>query len=77
MDNQLLSDTGFDYDINDFYVKPIVLRDGRDSVLWVHEPTGHGILDQQDWENIDEDYFEKASFGTHVFFRFFKRSRRS
>ena len=59
MDSKLLSDTGLDYDINDFYVKPIVLRDGRDSVLWVHEPTGHGILDQQDWENIDEDYYEK------------------
>ena len=59
MDNQLLLDTGLEYDINDFSKKSIVLRDGRESVLWVHEPTGHGILDRKYWENIDEDYYEK------------------
>ena len=60
MDSQLLLDTGLDYDINDFSEKPIVLRDGRDSLLWVHEPTGHGILDQKDWENIGKDYYKKG-----------------
>ena len=59
MDNQLLLDTGLEYDINDFSKKSIVLRDGRESVLWVHEPTGHGILDRKYWENIDEDYYKE------------------
>ena len=59
MDNQLLLDTGLEYDINDFSKKSIVLRDGRESVLWVHEPTVHGILDRKYWENIDEDYYKE------------------
>ena len=59
MDNQLLLDTGLEYDINDFSKKSIVLRDGRESVLWVHEPTGHGILDRKYWEKIDEDYYKE------------------
>ena len=59
MDNQLLLDTGLEYDINDFSKKSIVLRDGRESVLWVHEPTGHGILDRKYLENIDEDYYKE------------------
>ena len=59
MDNQLLLDTGLEYDINDFSKKSIVLRDGRESVLWVHEPTGHGILDRKYWDNIDEDYYKE------------------
>tara|TARA_B100000029_G_scaffold466929_1_gene502837 strand:- start:596 stop:1555 length:960 start_codon:yes stop_codon:yes gene_type:complete len=59
MDSQLLLDTGLEYDINDFSKKSIVLRDGRESVLWVHEPTGHGILDRKYWENIDEDYYKE------------------
>ena len=59
MDNQLLLDTGLEYDINDFSKKSIVLRDGRESVLWVHEPTGHRILDTKYWENIDEDYYKE------------------
>ena len=59
MDNQLLLDTGLEYDINDFSKKSIVLRDGRESVLWVHEPPGHGILDRKYWENIDEDYYKE------------------
>ena len=64
MDNQLLRQLGFDYNIDDFYVKSIVLRDGSDSILWVHEPTGHGILDSEFWAKGDfysEQYRDEFS----------------
>lgn len=56
MDKKFLGQLGFDYyDINDFYKRQIVLRDGRDSTLYVHEPTGHGILDRKFW--VDEEFY--------------------
>tara|TARA_B100000686_G_C16800080_1_gene985285 strand:+ start:711 stop:1676 length:966 start_codon:yes stop_codon:yes gene_type:complete len=58
MNQKLLNELGLGYyNIEDFYVKPIVLRDGRDSILWVHEPTGHGILDSEFW--VKEDFYSE------------------
>ena len=45
MDKNLLNKIGFkNYSVSDFQEKPITLRDGRDTNLWVHTPSGHGIL---------------------------------
>ena len=59
MNSDFLNKVGFSfYKVSDFESKNIILRDGRDAKLWVHEPTGHGILDEQYWENIEEDYYK-------------------
>ena len=53
----LLHNLGFDYDVDDFTLKPITLRDGDSAVLWVHEPTGHGILASEFW--VEEDFYSE------------------
>ena len=53
----MLHKLGFDYEVDDFYLKPITLRDGDEAVLWVHEPTGHGILASEFW--VEEDFYSK------------------
>jgi len=40
-----------------FSKKEIVLRDGRDAILWVDSETGHGILDPAFW--VPEDFYEE------------------
>ena len=58
MNKKILNKLGLGYyNIDDFYVKPIVLRDGRDSRLWVHKPSGHGILDSEFW--VMEDFYSE------------------
>ena len=58
MNNINLSEIGFlNYDLKDFHKKSIILRDGRDAKLWVHKPSGHGILDRNLWEK--EDFYER------------------
>jgi len=51
----------------DYSCKTVMLRDGRDAVVWIHKKTGHGILDKQFWE--DQDYYKKDyrnEFGSKV-----------
>ena len=58
MDRRLLNDIGFkDYSLSDFYKKSITLRDGRNTNLWVHELSGHGILDRSLW--VKEDFYRE------------------
>lgn len=58
MDRKLLDDIGFrDYSLSDFYQKPITLRDGRDTDLWIHKLSGHGILDKNLW--VKEDFYKE------------------
>jgi len=42
----------------DYSRKAVILRDGRHANVWVHEETGHGILDVQFWE--DQDYYNQG-----------------
>jgi len=53
----LLHNLGFDYDVDDFTLKPITLRDGDEAVLWFHEPTGHGILASEFW--VQDDFYSE------------------
>lgn len=58
MDELTLNKIGFsEYDSKDFYQKQIVLRDGRCVNFWIHEPSGHGILDNNVW--VDENFYEE------------------
>jgi 2-polyprenyl-3-methyl-5-hydroxy-6-metoxy-1,4-benzoquinol methylase len=48
----------------DYLEKQVVLRDGRDAVVWVNKKTGHGILDPKYCESQDfysEDYRKQFS----------------
>ena len=40
----LLYNLGFDYDVDDFTLKPITLRDGDEATLWLHEPTYFNVI---------------------------------
>ena len=53
----LLYNLGFDYDVDDFTLKPITLRDGDEATLWFHEPTGHGILASEFW--VQDDFYSQ------------------
>jgi 2-polyprenyl-3-methyl-5-hydroxy-6-metoxy-1,4-benzoquinol methylase len=58
VDNLILNKIGFsEYDSKDFYQEQIVLRDGRPVNFWIHEPSGHGILDNNIW--VDENFYEE------------------
>lgn len=49
---------------DDYFPKSVVLRDGREAMIWVHNKTGHGILDQQYWKSQDfysEEYRKEYS----------------
>jgi len=51
----------------DYVSRGIVLRDGRDAVVWIHKKTGHGILDVQFWERqgyYSENY--RQEFGAKI-----------
>jgi 2-polyprenyl-3-methyl-5-hydroxy-6-metoxy-1,4-benzoquinol methylase len=54
IDENVLERTGFsNTSPKDYLCKEVKLRDGRDAVVWVHQKTGHGILDVQFWEGWD------------------------
>ena len=60
MDKKFLEKVGLSfYKIEDFTSNNVVLRDDRDAIVWIHDITGHGILDEEYWENIDKDYYKK------------------
>lgn len=42
----------------DFKSSMVKLRDGRDATLWIHQPTGHGVLDPAFWES--SSYYDEA-----------------
>ena len=42
---------------NNFKSRNIYLRDGRSAILWEDQITGHGILDEQYWE--DNSFYEE------------------
>ncbi|MFK7825080.1 MAG: class I SAM-dependent methyltransferase [Oligoflexales bacterium] len=50
--NELLQQTGLDeiFSADSFNTENIVLRDGREALLWVEKNSGHGILDLEFWE---------------------------
>jgi hypothetical protein len=45
------------YKSDNFYSKKIILRDGREAILWVNYEDGHGILDDEFWE--DQNFYRK------------------
>lgn len=54
VDKRVLADAGYgNTSPEDYHQKNIVLRDGRDAILWLHKQTGHGILDPEFWEGRD------------------------
>jgi len=56
---EMLTVTGYgDTPCEAYAPREIVLRDGRKTLLWVHERTGHGILDPQYWEA--SSFYEQA-----------------
>ena len=58
IDKKTLEQVGFtDTSFDDYSSKKVVLRDGRDAIVWVHKQTGHGILDSQYWE--DQSYYNE------------------
>ena len=58
MNRELLDNIGFvDYSLSDFDKKPITLRDGRSTELWVHKLSGHGILERNLW--VQEDFYKE------------------
>ena len=70
MDNKFLDKVGFSfYKVEDFERKDIILRDGRNAHIWLHKITGHGILDEKYWENVEEDYYDddyRSEFNANV-----------
>jgi len=76
MNKEFLQLVGLEfYNKSDFYSKAIQLRDGRQAILWIHRPTGHGLLDKEFWpKEIYENYYQEKyrqqhsiqSNGTHV-----------
>jgi 2-polyprenyl-3-methyl-5-hydroxy-6-metoxy-1,4-benzoquinol methylase len=70
IEQTVLETVGFeDTSADDYSPKPVILRDGREAVVWVHRQTGHGILDSAYWEGNDfyEDNYRKefsAKVGT-------------
>ncbi len=67
MNKNLLNQIGFkNYSMSDFQKKSIILRDGRDTDLWVHTPSGHGILEKSLWPD-DKFYTEeyRTQFSTN------------
>jgi 2-polyprenyl-3-methyl-5-hydroxy-6-metoxy-1,4-benzoquinol methylase len=59
MDKNILEKTGFEHlNPDQFRKEEIVLRDGRNAVLWVDSDSGHGILDPEYW--VENDYYEEA-----------------
>ena len=61
MNKQFLQSVGLGFlNESDFKSKSIKLRDGRNAILWVHKPSGHGLLDKEYWpEEILGDYYSK------------------
>ena len=56
MDRELLNIVGFGHHTShDYAPKKVVLRGGRETVVWVHKGTGHGILDPENW--FQEGYY--------------------
>ncbi|MBI4681379.1 MAG: class I SAM-dependent methyltransferase [Nitrospirae bacterium] len=68
IDEKVLERVGFSNTLpKDYLHKEVILRDGRDAILWVHQQTGHGILDVQFWEKqnyYSEDY--RNEFGAKL-----------
>ncbi len=59
IDSKLIADAGLaDYRAEDFSARDVTLRDGRAAVVWVHGPSGHGILDPRFWESAQ--FYEQA-----------------
>tara|TARA_R110000851_G_scaffold152139_4_gene293642 strand:+ start:1576 stop:2541 length:966 start_codon:yes stop_codon:yes gene_type:complete len=42
---------------SDFSAKEVILRSGKSTKVWVHGPTGHGVLDSENW--MEDDYYEE------------------
>jgi 2-polyprenyl-3-methyl-5-hydroxy-6-metoxy-1,4-benzoquinol methylase len=59
MNKDFLKKVGLEYyKPSDFVRRTVILRDERRAALWLHQKSGHGILDEKYWENIEEDYYE-------------------
>ncbi|WP_172603937.1 class I SAM-dependent methyltransferase [Fluviispira sanaruensis] len=68
---ELLDTVGLYEDSEDIYEqKNIVLRDGRNAILWENKTNGHGILDPEFWEKSNyyqEDYRKEFSANLNNF----------
>lgn len=70
--NETLEKTGITiWNEDDFHKENVILRDGREAILWVENETGHGILDWTFWESADfyEENYRKeftANLGEQV-----------
>lgn len=50
----ILSKVGYGEELpGKFSPSKVVLRDGRPAVVWIHNDTGHGVLDPEFWECSD------------------------
>jgi 2-polyprenyl-3-methyl-5-hydroxy-6-metoxy-1,4-benzoquinol methylase len=65
IEKSVLEATGFgNTSLPDYWPKTVVLRDGREAVIWIHRHSGHGILDPKYWESQEfysEDYRKQFS----------------
>jgi len=65
MNDIILEQVGLShYDSIDFFPRKIKLRKGKETILWVHQPSGHGVLDSENWPTeayYEEEYREEFS----------------
>lgn len=58
MTEDILRQTGLShYNPNDFSQKKVRLRKGKKTTIWIHNLTGHGLLDPKEWTT--ESYYEE------------------
>jgi 2-polyprenyl-3-methyl-5-hydroxy-6-metoxy-1,4-benzoquinol methylase len=56
MNEEFLNQVGLGhYECKDFNPEKVTLRKGDSAIIWVHKPTGHGVLDVESW--VKEDYY--------------------
>jgi 2-polyprenyl-3-methyl-5-hydroxy-6-metoxy-1,4-benzoquinol methylase len=50
MNGTILEQSGLShYSPNDFFAKKVRLRKGKETIVWVHRKSGHGLLDPVEW----------------------------
>ena len=58
MNEEFLNQVGLGhYECRDFHPKKVTLRKGEEAIVWVHQLTGHGVLDTESW--VKEDYYSE------------------
>jgi 2-polyprenyl-3-methyl-5-hydroxy-6-metoxy-1,4-benzoquinol methylase len=58
MNKELLKQVGLEhYKHQDFQPEKVILRKGEEATIWVHQHTGHAVLDSESW--VKEDYYSE------------------